>query len=373
MYNVFKDKYPPISSFVPEKELFMNTLVIEKSALKNNISRVKELAGGAYIYANLSGDGYGAGALPLAQFLRDEGIRRFCVDSAQTAAALRKAGLVDEEILMLHSTSDREVLEQLCDLNAVCSIGTLEAGMALNSLAEGRATVIEAHLQIDCGMGFGGFPAEEPEKIVSLIRNLPNVAVSGIYTQLASKHAMDVQLSAFQQAVDAIQAAGCETGIIHAAGSYALMHFDEARLDAVRAGSVLLGRCRRSQGDGLRPVGFGEAPLAEVRWLPKGHTVGADRLTALKRPTRVAVLPVGYQNGFGVDRPRDSGLPALWRQWKKNRNRTVRLGEQRVKIIGSIGATETILNVTDVKCSAGDPAVFELDPLYARGFQIEYR
>ena len=151
------------------------------------------------------------------------------------------------------------------------------------------------------------------------------------------------------------------------------MHFDEARLDAVRAGSVLLGRCRRSQGDGLRPVGFGEAPLAEVRWLPKGHTVGADRLTALKRPTRVAVLPVGYQNGFGVDRPRDSGLPALWRQWKKNRNRTVRLGEQLVKIIGSIGATETILNVTDVKCSAGDPAVFELDPLYARGFQIEYR
>ena len=58
----------------------------------------------------------------------------------------------------------------------------------------------------------------------------------------------------------------------------------------------------------------------------------------------MAVLPVGYQNGFGVDRPRDSGLPALWRQWKKNRNRTVRLGEQRVKIIGSIGATETILN-----------------------------
>lgn len=208
-------------------------------------------------------------------------------------------------------------------------------------------------------------------------RSLPNVALSGIYTQL---HAVSpkgpevgAQLRQFRQVLDAIHAAGFETGTVHAAGSYALMHFDEARLDAVRAGSVLLGRCRRSQGDGLRPVGFGEAPLAEVRWLPKGHTVGADRLTALKRPTRVAVLPVGYQNGFGVDRPRDSGLPALWRQWKKNRNRTVRLGEQRVKIIGSIGATETILNVTDVKCSAGDPAVFELDPLYARGFQIEYR
>ena len=93
--------------------------------------------------------------------------------------------------------------------------------MALNSLAEGRATVIEAHLQIDCGMGFGGFPAEEPEKIVSLIRNLPNVAVSGIYTQLASKHAMDVQLSAFQQAVDAPQRpvpSGRGAGRLRAAG-----------------------------------------------------------------------------------------------------------------------------------------------------------
>ena len=99
----------------------MNTLVIEKSALKNNISLVKEQAGASYIYANLSGDGYGAGAVPLAKLLRDEGIRRFCVDSADTAAALRKAGLVDEEILMLHSTSDREVLEKLSDLNVVCS------------------------------------------------------------------------------------------------------------------------------------------------------------------------------------------------------------------------------------------------------------
>lgn len=62
----------------------MNTLVIEKSALKNNISLVKKQAGASYIYANLSGDGYGAGAVPLARLLRDEGIRRFCVDSAQT-------------------------------------------------------------------------------------------------------------------------------------------------------------------------------------------------------------------------------------------------------------------------------------------------
>ena len=355
----------------------MRVLVIEKAAVKQNIRVVKRRAGGAAVYGVLSGDAGGAGIAEMAELLRAEGIGRFAVSEAEEAEALRKAGFVDEEILMLRSTTDREVLERLVDLNVVCTISSVDTGLALNAVAENRSTVAEAHIQVDTGMGFGGFLIGEPEKILLAYRSLPNVALSGIYTQL---HAVSpkgpevgAQLRQFRQVLDAIHAAGFETGTVHAAGSYALMHFDEARLDAVRAGSVLLGRCRRSQGDGLRPVGFGEAPLAEVRWLPKGHTVGADRLTALKRPTRVAVLPVGYQNGFGVDRPRDSGLPALWRQWKKNRNRTVRLGEQRVKIIGSIGATETILNVTDVKCSAGDPAVFELDPLYARGFQIEYR
>ena len=184
---------------------------------------------------------------------------------------------------------------------------------------------------------------------------------------------MDAQLKQFHQVLDAIHAAGFETGLVHAAGSYALMHFDAARLDAVRAGSVLLGRCRRTAGDGLTVVGYGEAPLAEVRWLPKGHTVGSDKLVTLRKPTRVAVLPVGYQNGFGVERPRASGFWALWRWWRQSRQRTVRIGNQRARIIGSIGATETILNVTDVKCSAGDVATFDLDPLYARGVHIEYR
>ena len=82
---------------------------------------------------------------------------------------------------------------------------------------------------------------------------------------------------------------------------------------------------------------------------------------------------MGYQNGFGVERPRASGFWSLWKLWRQSRQRTVRIGNQRVRVIGSIGATETILNVTDVKCSAGDTAVFDLDPLYARGVHIEYR
>ena len=217
----------------------------------------------------------------------------------------------------------------------------------------------------------------EPEKLLLAYRSMPNVALSGVYTQLHAARPNDPQakrqLEQFQQALDAIHQAGFETGVVHAAGSFALLHGLAPELDGVRAGSAILGRCRRTRDDGLKTVGFGQAPLTEVRWLPKGHVLGVDRPVTLKKPTRVAVLPVGYQNGFGVTRPRETGLLAAIARWRKNNRRTVRLGSQRARVLGGLGASELILDVTDLKCSVGDLATFEMDPLFARGFQVEFR
>ena len=354
----------------------MRVLVIEKAAVKQNIRVVKRRAGGAAVYGVLSGDAGGAGIAEMAELLRAEGIGRFAVSEAEEAEALRKAGFVDEEILMLRSTTDREVLERLVDLNVVCTISSVDTGLALNALAENRSTVAEAHIQVDTGMGFGGFLVGEPEKILLAYRSLPNVALSGIYTQIHAAPAgqeAEHQLQQFQRVLDAIHAAGFETGTVHAAGSYALMHCDLARMDAVRAGSVLLGRCRRTKDDGLSTVGHGEAGIAEMRWLPKGHTVGAEKTAVLKAPARVAVVPVGYQHGFGVERPRPAGLLGTLGRWRRGRRLYVRVNGQRARVIGSVGVSETLVDVTDLKCSAGDVVSFDLDPMYARGCVRQYR
>ena len=354
----------------------MRKLIIEKNAVKQNIQVVKSHAGKSAIYGVLTGDGGGAGAAQLARLLRAEGIGRFAVGEVSEAEAIRKAGFVDEEILMLRSTLDREELERLVDLNVVCTVSSVDTGLALNALAENRSTVAEAHIQVDTGMGFGGFLVGEPEKILLAYRSLPNVALSGIYTQIhATRRAQEVQeqLDQFERVQKEIHAAGFETGVVHAAGSYALLHTDFARLDAVRAGSVLLGRCRRSRDDKLAAVGHGEVSLTELRWLPKGHTVGTGRTVTLRKPTRVALLPVGYQNGFGVERPREKGLWAALERWRRERHRLVRINGQKAPVIGQIGATETLVNVTHLKCSASDTAVFDLDPLFARGVVREYR
>ena len=342
----------------------MRKLIIDKSAVKHNLSVIKDRAAGAAIFGVLTGDGGGAGIVPLAQLLRAEGIGRFAVSEVKEAEKLRQAGFVDEEILMLRSTTDREELERLVDLNVVCTISSVDTGMALNAVAENRSTVAEAHLQVDTG-------------ILLAYRSLPNVALSGIYTQLHAAKLKDVQaqqqLEQFSQVLDVIHKAGFETGLVHAAGSFALLHNDGARLDAVRAGSAILGRCRRTKDDRLKTVGYGEVPLAEVRWLPKGHIIGTDRPIVLKKPTRVAVLPVGYQNGYGVTRPRESGFWAFFHAWRRNKHRTVRIGDQRAKLLGPVGAGASLLDVTNLKCSSGDLAIFDLDPLFAKGCQIEYR
>lgn len=355
----------------------MKVLVIDKQAIKKNIAVIKKKAEKAAIYAVLTGDAHGAGLVETAKLLRDEGIVRYAVSEAAEAAALRKAGLVEEEILMLRATTDREELEKLLDLNVICTVGSAETAMTLNGIAEKRSTVVEAHIQIDTGMGFGGFLAEDVDKILSVYRDLPNVAVSGVYTQIhtTGTNERDVaeELDRFSHTVETLQKQGYETGTVHAAGSYALMRYDFARMDAVRVGTALLGRCRRTKNDGLQKVGWGEAAIDDIHWLPKGHTVGNETMVRLRRPTRVAVIPVGYQNGFGVERVRDRGLKAAWRRWRAAGRRTVRIGGQKVKVVGCIGAMETVLDVTNIRCSVGDIAQFELDPLFAKGIAREWR
>lgn len=354
----------------------MKRLILEEKSLRHNLDIVKEKAGSCRIWADLSGDADGVGVVAMARFLRAQGIGHFAVSEVGEAQALRKAGFVDEDILMLRSIAQRETLDALLDLNVICTIGSLDAGLALNTAAEARSTVAEAQVQVDAGLGFGGFLAGEPEKLVSVYRNLPCVALSGLYTQVngARPDGRDAagQLEAFRQMVAAVGQAGFEPGEVYVGGSFALLHCPLDGMDAVRAGSVLLGRCRRVRGDGLIRVGYGEAPIQEIRWFPKGRTVGYETLVTLRRNTRVAVLPVGYQNGLGISRSRDPGLWAALRRWWRGRHITVRIGEQKARIIGRIGAAETLVDVTDLKCAPGDPVRFDIDPMFARDFSITF-
>ena len=191
---------------------------------------------------------------------------------------------------------------------------------------EARSTVVEAHIQIDTGMGFGGFLADEPEKDPL---GLPQPAQCGRVGHLhpaprPEKRAEDLaaRLGQFHRVVEAIRAAGFETGLSRRRVHYALLHCADARLDGVRAGSALLGRCRRVHGDGLYRVGYGEVGIEETRWLPKGTHGGRARPVVLRRPTRVACRPWAIRTASAWPRPgRRPGRPAAQRWLAARRHR----------------------------------------------------
>lgn len=363
----------------------MKAYVVEKEALSHNIELLQKMANGVPIWAVLKGNGYGIGVLPLARHLAEAGIDHFCVTEVREAELLRENGFEDDSILMLRSTGDPAELNRLMDLRVILTIGSWETACAINAIAAERADVVEAHLKIDTGMGRYGFLPEEMDKILSVYSYMDHISVTGIYTHLHSafcnKKQTLQQADIFQGILKAITSAGLETGLAHISNSAALLRFPELTMGGVRIGSALLGRLSFKGGYGLKRIGYCEATVEELRWLPKGHTCGYGAAWTARRPTRVAVLSVGWYHGFGCEmgndifRPRDclrkifSGLKGLI----IHRSIYVTVNGKRCRVLGHIGMLHTVCDVTSISCSLGDKAVVNINPLMLKGMDVVWR
>lgn len=357
----------------------MKAYIVEKDRLKNNIELVRQAAGGRVIYGVLKGNGYGLGLTQLARELRDCGVERFAVNEPGDALKLRMAGFIDEEILILNSITDENEILDLMEAKATASVGSYDAAVKLNGIAEARGEIVEVHIKIDTGMSRYGFLPGETEKILSLYRFLPRLVVTGLYTHCNTAFLPDKTAEAQRDALvgvaNAIREAGFDPGCVHIANSSYLFGHDMAGTDAVRIGSAFLGRLpiRSRNKHGLQPVGHAEASVGEVRWLEAGSAVGYGKAHVCRKATRIAIIPFGYSDGFGIGRENDlfrfrDKLRYLVHDFKAlfSRKRLyVSISGKKAQVLGHIGMVHTIVDVTKIPCEIGDIARFELSPLYA--------
>ena len=351
----------------------MKSLIIDKNAVKNNVSAVKSRAKGTEIYADLSGDAFGMGLLTTARLLRDEGIRTFAVSDPKDAETLRSSGFIEEKLMMLRSTADSQELRQLIDLNVICTVGSYDSAVAINGIAEEEKTVCEVQIKIDSGLGRYGFIASETDKIASIYKYMPNLAIVGVFSTYSqswkSRKITLAQLDTFQSVLDKLTSMGFEVGATHICDSAALFKYDFGRMDAVRVGRAFSGRVSGGGIPGLSKVGYIEAGIEEVGWFPKGHRVGS---AVLKKPARLAVLSVGYYHGFGVvNFETGQGIIDMIRGRRKKPS--VKIGGQRVKVVGDIGMMHTVVDVTKLDCRVGDVATMDVDPVNVKGLPRAYR
>ena len=151
----------------------MKRLVIEEEKIIHNLEVIGEKSGGAPLIAVLKANAYGLGMLPMADLLRRQGVKRFGVTEPEDAVALRDGGFLDEEILMLRSTAVKEDIEKILSSTATAAIGSYDAAVALNGMAEEKTFVFLSYcwrnmhwrqrgllgeeVRRSTGMGAGGY------------------------------------------------------------------------------------------------------------------------------------------------------------------------------------------------------------------------
>jgi alanine racemase len=354
----------------------MKKLTIEQGKMLENLDIVQAAAGGAAIIAVLKANAYGLDMRQMAGLLRERQVRRFAVTEPADALNLREWGFDEEEILVLRSTAVAGDVEIILAAGATATVGSYDAAVALNGIAESHGQTCDAHIKIDTGMGRYGFDSGELERVLSVFRYMTNLSITGMYTHYAnaflSKRKTQAQYDAFVAFIEKIRQAGYNPGLLHASNSAALLKCQMPSMDAVRVGSALGGRITAKGDFGLHKVGRLETEVAEVRWLPKGHPVGYGSAFVTRKPTKVAVIPLGTADGFMAEKARDTyrlrdsfrGAASLMLGFVRRKRFYVTVEGRRARILGHVGVSHTVADITDVDCAPGARAVFEVSPIY---------
>ena len=362
----------------------MKAYVVEKDALTRNIRALRAAAGTAVIWAVLKGNGYGIGIVPFSRILRESGVDHFAVTELKEAETLRESW-PDAPILMMRSTADPAEIKALLELGVILTVGSYETAVAINGIAAERGTRAEVHLAVDTGMGRYGFLPEETDKLLSVFEYMKNLTVGGMFTHFhsapSSEKATRRQFELFKTVVERVRAAGHDPGMVHCCNSHAFIKYPEMRLDAVRLGSAFLGRLTCKDKLGLERVGHAECTLEEIRWIPKGQTVGYEAGFKASRPTRIAVISLGWYNGLASSRRNDlyrfrDSLAGILHHLKDMILRPkvlVNVNGHKCRVLGHVGMVNAVVDVTDVDCAVGDTVVAQINPLTLKGLKVQYR
>ena len=288
----------------------------------------------------------------------------------------RTAG-INDEILMLRSTALSDEIESLIRDRAILTVGSNDAAVAINGIAGKLGAKACVHIKIDTGMGRYGYAPDEIEKISAVYDYMDNIKPCGIYTHLnaafGSKKKTLLQVERFKGLVSELKSRGYDVGISHFAASIAFFRFKDLDLgDAVRLGSAFTGRMALPLKNSLNRIGYLESQVCEIRWITKGSTVGYGGVYKARRARKIAIVPLGYSHGFGVEKMRDSyrlrdGVRYILQDIKRvltNEKQTAIVNGKRVRILGHIGMLHTVLDITDVPCQIGDTVKYSVSPLY---------
>ncbi len=274
--------------------------------LAHNVRQFRQLIGPmTQIMAVVKADGYGHGAVPVAETALMSGASSLAVAFVEEAIDLRRAG-IEAPILLLGYT-DPAKFSSLVDYKLIPTIFGFDTALALSRLAVAHDVTIPLHIKIDTGMGRLGLLPEEVVEVVSRINLLPGLVTEGIFTHLAAAEEKDEtytrgQLQLFNRILDRCHEKRITFPLIHAANSAAAMNHPPARYNLIRLGLAMYGSYPSPEQDNtvlqLLPVLTFKSRVILVKKVPPGTAISYGCTYRTEEESLIATVSVGYADGY---------------------------------------------------------------------------
>lgn len=323
---------------------------IDLNNLEHNVKTLrKAMPPKCELMAVVKAQAYGHGAYEISTHLEKIGVRAFAVATIDEGISLRKYGIRGEILILGYTSIDRA--SELKKYNLIQTLISFEYANALNR----QGVMVNAHIKIDTGMHRLGIPSADfldVEKVFTM----KNLNVCGIFTHLCCSDSSmpdDIaftrgQIDGFYNLIDHLKKSGINIPKLHIQSSYGFLNYPELKCSYVRTGVALYG-VKSLPDDNielqldLRPVLSLKSRVVLIRQIEKGDSVGYGRSFVAERNSRIAILPIGYGDGF----PRSLS----------NGNGRALIGQYIVPVIGRICMDQLAIDITDAEgIAVGDIA-----------------
>ena len=277
---------------------------VQLDRIFRNLQRMREKScSGQQVMAVVKANAYGHGLVPVAKALQDK-VEFFGIASLREASLLREQG-IDSPLLVFGRLFPDE-LHYALQKNLTLTVSSFEEARVISETAVSIGRRAPVHVKVDTGMGRFGVPYPKSFSEIVTMARFPGIQLDGIYTHFptAEKHPdffTESQLANFEKLIRDLEARGISFPNRHAANSAGALRFKSDVLNLIRPGIALYGIYPDASFEReieLEPALALKSRIALLKTLEPGDSVGYGREFMASSATKIAVLPVGYAQGY---------------------------------------------------------------------------
>ncbi len=296
----------PLSNADPKQRAWVEVF---PKAIQANTRRIRNfISENCLLMAVVKADGYGHGSVTVAEAALAGGAENLGVATLQEALDLRKAG-INCPILVLGNLFNSKDLKISLKKDLMITLSSSKEAFLCQKLAEVQNKFFDVHIKIDTGMTRLGCDPGLALKLVEVVDSLPNIRLKGIYSHLALA---DCENNIYAESVTSSQKEKFECLLSnlksrkkpfckHLANSAATLRHKDLHFDMVRVGLALYGYSPFldfQNNFALEPALAVRARVTLVRDVPAGTGVSYGHTFTTNRPSRLAVVGIGYADGI---------------------------------------------------------------------------